>query len=192
MSSRERRSESESRKLKSGRAERNPPSLHVTISSTYVTATGCSGRPFRTVKWVLLVSFGPSNSKTCRLFQRHRLKRRSAAGASRMCLRGRTGSKSWMDWQSFFKTPRGDISKACVGDAQADLGRNYRGAHYPPHSHSTVTTHLILRGEFTITYPDDPEPTKQTFGPGARIDVDAGRVHEVWMGSSGCTYVIGE
>lgn len=27
---------------------------------------------------------------------------------------------------------------------------------------------------------------------GARIDVDAGRVHEVWMGGEGCEYVIGE
>lgn len=32
----------------------------------------------------------------------------------------------------------------------------------------------------------------QTYGRGARVDVEAGRVHEVWMGSSGCEYVIGE
>ncbi|KAF2099541.1 hypothetical protein NA57DRAFT_75040 [Rhizodiscina lignyota] len=65
-------------------------------------------------------------------------------------------------------------------------------AYYPPHSHSGLTTHLILRGDLTITYPKDKEPAKETFGPGARVDVDAGRQHEVWMGSEGCTYVIGE
>ncbi|PSR83837.1 hypothetical protein BD289DRAFT_276378 [Coniella lustricola] len=65
-------------------------------------------------------------------------------------------------------------------------------AHYSPHSHSGLTTHLILRGELTITYPKEANAIKQTFGVGDRIDVDAGRVHEVWMGSEGCTYVIGE
>ena len=67
-----------------------------------------------------------------------------------------------------------------------------RNAHYPPHTHSGLTTHLILKGEFVVTYPDDTNPTKETFGPGARIDVDADRRHEVWMGKEGCTYVIGE
>ncbi|KAF2727271.1 hypothetical protein EJ04DRAFT_570540 [Polyplosphaeria fusca] len=65
-------------------------------------------------------------------------------------------------------------------------------AHYPPHSHCGLTTHLILDGQLTITYPSDDEPKKETFGVGARIDVDANRQHEVWMGSKGCTYVIGE
>lgn len=65
-------------------------------------------------------------------------------------------------------------------------------AHYSPHSHSALTTHLIVSGELTITYPKDAVPTKETFGAGGRVDVDAGRVHEVWMGKEGCTYVIGE
>jgi hypothetical protein len=54
-----------------------------------------------------------------------------------------------------------------------------------------LTTHLILSGSFTVAYPDDG-PEKETFGPGARIDVPARKVHEVWMGGEGCTYVIGE
>ncbi|KAF7515510.1 hypothetical protein G7054_g14540 [Neopestalotiopsis clavispora] len=62
----------------------------------------------------------------------------------------------------------------------------------PPHSHSGLTTHLILRGQLTITYPKDDHPEKKTYSVGDRIDVDAGKVHEVWMGSEGCTYVIGE
>ncbi|MCJ1442428.1 MAG: hypothetical protein MMC23_002922 [Stictis urceolatum] len=65
-------------------------------------------------------------------------------------------------------------------------------SYYPPHSHSGVTTHLITRGTLTISYPDDENPKKETFGPGARVDVAASRRHEVWMGSEGCTYVIGE
>lgn len=67
-----------------------------------------------------------------------------------------------------------------------------RNAHYPPHTHAGLTTHLITRGSLTITYPEDETPTKETHGVGARIDVDANRVHEVWVGAEGCTYVIGE
>lgn len=65
-------------------------------------------------------------------------------------------------------------------------------AHYSPHSHAGLTTHLILSGQLNVTYPKDENPTKETFGVGDRLDVDAGRVHEVWMGKEGCTYVIGE
>ncbi|ROW10115.1 hypothetical protein VMCG_01819 [Cytospora schulzeri] len=65
-------------------------------------------------------------------------------------------------------------------------------AHYSPHSHAGLTTHLILSGQLIITYPKDENPTKETFGVGDRLDVDAGRLHEVWMGKEGCTYVIGE
>ncbi len=67
-----------------------------------------------------------------------------------------------------------------------------RNAYYRPHSHAGLTTHLILRGELTITFPDDRSPEKKTYTVGDRIDVEAGRVHEVRMGKEGCTYVIGE
>ena len=65
-------------------------------------------------------------------------------------------------------------------------------AHYTPHRHDGLTTHLILEGQLTITYPEDPQPSKETFGPGDRIDVSARKTHEVWIGGTGCTYVIGE
>ncbi|KAH6630276.1 hypothetical protein B0J18DRAFT_463150 [Chaetomium sp. MPI-SDFR-AT-0129] len=69
-------------------------------------------------------------------------------------------------------------------------------AYYPPHSHSSLTTHVILRGQLTIAYPEDGDAEQRkvrtTYGVGDRVDVDAGRVHEVWMGGEGCTYVIGE
>ncbi|KAF3390274.1 hypothetical protein F1880_008980 [Penicillium rolfsii] len=72
------------------------------------------------------------------------------------------------------------------------------GGYYSPHSHGGLTTHLIRRGTFTVTYPEENatlhngEVKKETFGPGARIDVPAGKVHEVWIGDEGCEYVIGE
>lgn len=55
-----------------------------------------------------------------------------------------------------------------------------------------VTTHLVLTGSLTYTYPEDKEPKRVTVGPGDRWDVDANRIHEVWVGGEGCTYVIGE
>jgi len=67
-----------------------------------------------------------------------------------------------------------------------------RNAYYRPHSHDGLTTHLIIQGELTITYPADKSPEKTTPGVGERIDVEAGRTHEVWIGKEGCTYVIGE
>lgn len=71
----------------------------------------------------------------------------------------------------------------------------YSNAYYPPHTHADVTTHLIRRGTFTVTYPKDKAQRgagKETFEAGARIDVPAGKVHEVWIGAEGCEYVIGE
>lgn len=49
-----------------------------------------------------------------------------------------------------------------------------------------------MNGELTIAYPEDSKPEKTTFGVGDRLDVGAGRVHEVWVGGGGCTMVIGE
>ncbi|KAL4981427.1 hypothetical protein BDW68DRAFT_183505 [Aspergillus falconensis] len=71
-------------------------------------------------------------------------------------------------------------------------------AYYPPRTHGGLATHLIRRGTMTITYPDDNaklyngEVKKETFGVGARVDVPAGKRHEVWIGDEGCEYVIGE
>jgi len=44
----------------------------------------------------------------------------------------------------------------------------------------------------SVAYPRDKDAVTTTFGVGDRIDVDAKRVHEVWIGDQGCTYVIGE
>ena len=46
----------------------------------------------------------------------------------------------------------------------------------------------------TLCYPNESGEGKEkkTFGVGDRVDVEAGRVHEVWIGGEGCEYVIGE
>jgi quercetin dioxygenase-like cupin family protein len=75
---------------------------------------------------------------------------------------------------------------------QYALMPHHSNYHYSPHSHAGLTTHLVVDGELTLWYPDEADREKKTYGPGARIDVDAGRVHEVWIGKDGCTYVIGE
>ncbi|KAF3073057.1 hypothetical protein CFAM422_004587 [Trichoderma lentiforme] len=77
----------------------------------------------------------------------------------------------------------------CASVANARCCRN---SHYPPHSHGGLTTHLIIDGEMTLWYPNEADRKKTTYGVGSRVDVEAGRVHEVWIGSQGCTYVIGE
>ncbi|KAI2639415.1 hypothetical protein GGS21DRAFT_488356 [Xylaria nigripes] len=61
-----------------------------------------------------------------------------------------------------------------------------------PHSHKGLTTHLIVDGQLTISFPQDENPTKTIYSVGDRIDVDALRIHEVWIGARGCTMVIGE
>lgn len=78
------------------------------------------------------------------------------------------------------------------------IADNDSNAHYPPHTHGGLTTHLIRQGALTISYPDDNDKLhggdvrKETFGVGARVDVPAGKRHEVWIGDEGCEYVIGE
>lgn len=44
----------------------------------------------------------------------------------------------------------------------------------------------------TITFPEEKDAEKKTFGVGDRVDVQASQVHEVWIGDEGCTMVIGE
>ncbi|KAI0073410.1 hypothetical protein K474DRAFT_217715 [Panus rudis PR-1116 ss-1] len=65
-------------------------------------------------------------------------------------------------------------------------------AHFKPHKHTFVTTHYILSGTFIVAYPEQNPDKKETFGPGGRIDVPIGKVHEVWIGENGCKLIIGE
>lgn len=44
----------------------------------------------------------------------------------------------------------------------------------------------------TVSYPEETPGKKEVCSKGEWLDVDKGRVHEVWIGPEGCTYVIGE
>ena len=61
-------------------------------------------------------------------------------------------------------------------------------AHYPDHTHSGVTAHIILDGEMTLTTGEGAK----TYRVGERCDVGAGEVHSAQMGPAGCRYLIGE
>jgi hypothetical protein len=49
----------------------------------------------------------------------------------------------------------------------------------PEHSHSVLTTHLIVRGEITLR---EEGKEKKTFKQGDRADVGANVKHEAWIG----------
>ncbi len=59
---------------------------------------------------------------------------------------------------------------------------------YPDHTHHTLTAHIVLQGQMTLTM----NGKAQTFYAGDRCDVPAGVVHSALMGPRGCQYLIGE
>lgn len=59
---------------------------------------------------------------------------------------------------------------------------------YPDHTHDTLTAHIILDGQMTLTMDGKAE----TYYAGDRCDVPAGVVHSALMGPHGCRYLIGE
>lgn len=61
-------------------------------------------------------------------------------------------------------------------------------AFYPDHSHPTLTAHIVLEGEMTLTMDD----RTITYRVGERIDVPAHTVHSARMGPTGCRYLVGE
>jgi len=62
------------------------------------------------------------------------------------------------------------------------------GAYYPEHTHPTVTAHIVLDGEVTVT----SEGKTHTYNAGERFDVPAETIHCAQMGPKGCRYMIGE
>jgi mannose-6-phosphate isomerase-like protein (cupin superfamily) len=62
------------------------------------------------------------------------------------------------------------------------------GAYYPEHTHATVTAHIVVEGEVTVTL----EGKTQTYRAGDRFDVPAETIHSAKMGPQGCRYLIGE
>ena len=61
-------------------------------------------------------------------------------------------------------------------------------AYYPDHTHASLTAHIILDGEMTLTMGG----VSKTYRIGERCDVPAGAVHSARMGAQGCRYLIGE
>ncbi len=61
-------------------------------------------------------------------------------------------------------------------------------AFYPGHTHPTMTAHIILEGEMSLTMGQET----RTYRVGERCDVPAGTVHSARMGPNGCKYLIGE
>jgi hypothetical protein len=63
---------------------------------------------------------------------------------------------------------------------------------YPDDANTIEATHDAGGGPNNAGGAKNADSGKETFGVGDRIDVEAGRRHEVWMGGEGCEYVIGE
>ena len=61
-------------------------------------------------------------------------------------------------------------------------------AFYADHTHETITAHIVLEGELTVT----ALGKTQTYKAGERFDVPARAVHSARMGPKGCRYVVGE
>lgn len=59
---------------------------------------------------------------------------------------------------------------------------------YPDHTHDTLTAHIILDGQMTLTMNGKAE----IFRAGDRCDVPAGALHSALIGPWGCRYLIGE
>jgi mannose-6-phosphate isomerase-like protein (cupin superfamily) len=60
--------------------------------------------------------------------------------------------------------------------------------HYPAHTHASVTAHIIMDGEMTLTIAGE----SKTYRAGERCDVPAGTIHAARMGAQGCRYLVGE
>lgn len=50
---------------------------------------------------------------------------------------------------------------------------------------------LVLGGQLTVRYTNEKPFTKETFGPGDRVNVWKGQLYEFWAGDKGCTFACG-
>lgn len=62
------------------------------------------------------------------------------------------------------------------------------GATYAPHSHEEDESLWVLAGEITFVVAGE----RHRLGPGDRLQLPAGTVHEAEAGPEGATYLIGE
>jgi len=61
-------------------------------------------------------------------------------------------------------------------------------AYNPNHTHESLTAHIIIEGEMTLTMNNETK----TYKVGDRVDVPAKATHSAKMGPKGCRYIIGE
>ena len=69
-----------------------------------------------------------------------------------------------------------------------EAGKDPAGLQYPPHTHDTATTHVVLDGEMELIVMGIP----RTLRSGDRFDAPAGTLHEARIGEEGCTYLVAE
>jgi quercetin dioxygenase-like cupin family protein len=74
------------------------------------------------------------------------------------------------------------------GFARVYVWQDRPGAVYGDHTHATISAHVIVTGEMSLTQGG----VTRTYRVGDRVDVPAGVIHSARMGPSGCRYVIGE
>jgi quercetin dioxygenase-like cupin family protein len=74
------------------------------------------------------------------------------------------------------------------GFSQVYVWENVPKARYPDHTHRTVTAHIILNGEMTLSMAGQTK----TYPAVERCDVPANAVHSAIMGPRDCRYLIGE
>jgi quercetin dioxygenase-like cupin family protein len=74
------------------------------------------------------------------------------------------------------------------GFSNVFLWRDAPNAFYPDHTHRSITAHIVLEGEITVT----SEGVTRTYKAGDRFDIPKGTVHSAMVGPRGCLYVIGE
>lgn len=55
------------------------------------------------------------------------------------------------------------------------------------HTHDVATTHVVLKGELTIT----DQKGKKTYREGDRVDFPAGTKHKALFGPQGCSMIVG-
>ncbi|MEW6433198.1 MAG: cupin domain-containing protein [Myxococcota bacterium] len=74
------------------------------------------------------------------------------------------------------------------GFADVYVWQDGPNAVYPDHTHPTLSAHIILEGDLTLTQGG----ATRRWTAGERVDVPAGAVHSARIGPRGCRYVIGE
>jgi quercetin dioxygenase-like cupin family protein len=68
------------------------------------------------------------------------------------------------------------------------IWRDAPNAEYRDHSHPFTSAHIILEGEMRVV----SEKEGRILRPGDRMDVIAGTIHSVAMGSEGCRYIVAQ